>query len=53
MSEPAKSVLLVDDDEVFRERLARAFRGRGFIVAEAADNAAVEAAIARAAAALG
>ena len=27
------SILLVDDDEVFRERLARAFRDRGFEVA--------------------
>lgn len=28
----APSVLLVDDDDVFRERLARAFRERGFVV---------------------
>lgn len=28
----APSVLLVDDDEIFRERLARAFRERGFVV---------------------
>lgn len=34
MSEPnsTPSVMLVDDDEVFRERLARAFRERGFVV---------------------
>jgi two-component system response regulator RegA len=31
------SLLLVDDDEVFRERLARAFRGRGFEVRTAGD----------------
>lgn len=28
----APSLLLVDDDDVFRERLARAFRDRGFVV---------------------
>jgi two-component system response regulator RegA len=28
----APSVLLVDDDAIFRERLARAFRERGFVV---------------------
>ena len=38
MSEPHVSILLVDDDDVFRERLARAFRERGFEVAEAADH---------------
>lgn len=37
MSEPSPSILLVDDDEVFRERLARAFRGRGYAVTEASD----------------
>ncbi|APR85682.1 Dna binding response regulator PrrA (RegA) [Minicystis rosea] len=31
------SVLVVDDDEVYRTRLARAFAGRGFRVMEAAD----------------
>lgn len=30
MSDAALSVLVVDDDELFRTRLARAFRGRGF-----------------------
>jgi two-component system response regulator RegA len=30
-------VLIVDDDEVFRGRLVRAFRGRGWIAFEAAD----------------
>jgi two-component system, response regulator RegA len=32
------AILLVDDDEVFRERLARALRGRGYDVATAADH---------------
>ena len=37
------SFLLVDDDEVFRERLARAFRGRGFEVRTAGSmNEALE-----------
>ncbi len=31
------TILLVDDDEVFCERLARGFRNRGFTVAQAAD----------------
>jgi two-component system, response regulator RegA len=35
-----RGVLVVDDDEVFRERLARAMRSRGFDVATAAHNAA-------------
>jgi two-component system, response regulator RegA len=30
-------ILLVDDEELFRERLARAFRSRGFTVLTAAD----------------
>ena len=33
----AKSVLIVEDDDVLRPRLARAFRERGFEVREAAD----------------
>src|SRR5262245_17920176 len=37
MSDAAASILLVDDDDVFRARLARAFRERGFTVAEASD----------------
>jgi len=37
VTDPARTILLVDDDEVFRERLARAFRSRGFVVTEAAD----------------
>ncbi len=42
------AILLVDDDEVFRERLARALRGRGYEVATAADHdAAIAAAGAR------
>jgi two-component system response regulator RegA len=32
------TILLVDDDEVFRERLARALRDRGYDVATAADH---------------
>ena len=35
--ELARSILIVDDDEVFRRRLARAFRDRGYDVREAAD----------------
>jgi len=43
MSEPplpdiARSVLVVEDDDVFRSRLARAFALRGFDVREAADG---------------
>ena len=34
----AGAILLVDDDEVFRERLARALRGRGYEVATATDH---------------
>ena len=37
MPELARSILLVDDDEVFRHRLARAFRDRGWDVREAGD----------------
>jgi two-component system response regulator RegA len=36
-AELARSLLLVDDDEVFRGRLARAFRDRGWDVREAGD----------------
>jgi two-component system, response regulator RegA len=32
------AILLVDDDEIFRERLARALRGRGYDVETAADH---------------
>lgn len=42
MSRPddlARSLLIADDDDVFRARLARAFRDRGWEVAEAADGA--------------
>jgi two-component system response regulator RegA len=35
----ARSFLVVDDDEVFRERVVRALRTRGFDVREAADVA--------------
>ena len=45
----APDVLLVDDDEVFRPRLARAFRDRGWQVREARDVAAGRAAIVAAA----
>lgn len=34
----ATSILLVDDDDVFRERLARALRDRGLAVMEAGDH---------------
>jgi two-component system response regulator RegA len=34
----ATSILLVDDDDVFRERLARALRVRGLSVVEAGDH---------------
>jgi two-component system response regulator RegA len=38
MHPPEESiVLIIDDDEVFRGRLARAFRGRGWTAVEAAD----------------
>ena len=37
MPELARSILLVDDDEVFRHRLARAFRDRSWDVSEGAD----------------
>jgi two-component system response regulator RegA len=37
--ELARSLLLVDDDDVFRRRLARAFSDRGWEVREAADLA--------------
>jgi two-component system response regulator RegA len=30
-------ILVVDDEEVFRQRLARAFRDRGYVVSEASD----------------
>jgi two-component system response regulator RegA len=35
---PGTPLLLVDDDEVFRERMGRALRDRGFEVATAADH---------------
>lgn len=35
--EPGASILVVDDDDVFRERLARALRTRGFEVTTAAE----------------
>ena len=35
--EQAHSILLVDDEEIFRKRLAQAFSRRGFTVYEAAD----------------
>jgi two-component system response regulator RegA len=40
MPEPSASLLLVDDDEVLRPRLARALRERGYAVRDAADAAA-------------
>ncbi|HEV7734780.1 MAG TPA: response regulator [Candidatus Binatia bacterium] len=39
----ARSILIVDDDEVLRTRLARAFRDRGWEVREAPDAATAEA----------
>jgi len=41
---PGLSILLVDDDDVFRERMARALRDRGFAVITAADRPAALAA---------
>jgi len=41
---PAPSILVVDDDDVFRERLARALRDRGHDVATAGDADAATAA---------
>ena len=38
-AEIARSILIADDDDPFRARLARAFRDRGWEVAEAADGA--------------
>jgi two-component system response regulator RegA len=44
VSPPGAAILLVDDDEVFRERLARALRVRGRVVVTAGDaGAALEA----------
>jgi two-component system response regulator RegA len=37
MQEERASILIVDDDEAFRERLARAMRDRGYDVRSAAD----------------
>ncbi|NLY95298.1 MAG: response regulator transcription factor [Myxococcales bacterium] len=45
MSESNPTILLVDDDETFRKRLARALTERGYVVREAPDG---EAAIASA-----
>lgn len=42
---PVRELLLVDDDDVSRERLARALREREIAVTEAADYAAAEVAI--------
>lgn len=43
--DPPRTLLLVEDDEIFRGRLARAFRDRGLIVTEAGSaEAALEAA---------
>lgn len=42
MPDVPASILLVDDEVVFRERLARAFRDRGFTVGEVGDLRGVE-----------
>ncbi|MEM9192203.1 MAG: response regulator, partial [Myxococcota bacterium] len=39
MTGPAQSLMVVDDDETFRTRLARAFEDRGFEVRTAKDGA--------------
>lgn len=44
--EAAASIMLVDDDEVFRGRLARALRERGLEVVEAGDHAGATAVVA-------
>jgi two-component system response regulator RegA len=41
-----RRLLVVEDDDALRQRLARAFRDRGFTVDEAADEAAARAAVA-------
>lgn len=46
MSSREPRLLLVDDDEVLRSRLARAFRDRGYAVHEAADASGAMAAVA-------
>ncbi len=46
-SPSAHSILLVDDDEIFRERLARAIRTRGWAVTTAGDANAALAALGR------
>lgn len=38
MSDHSRSILIVDDDDAFRERLAVSFRRRGYLVAVAADT---------------
>jgi two-component system response regulator RegA len=44
-AEPARTLLLVEDDETLRRRLARAFRDRGLLVTEAGSaETAIEAA---------
>jgi two-component system response regulator RegA len=45
MPEPVRSLLLVDDDDVLRSRLARALRERGYVVREVADAAAAHRAL--------
>jgi two-component system response regulator RegA len=46
MAESEPAFLVVDDDRVFRERLARALRERGYDVREAEDAAAARSAVA-------
>ncbi|MGH7282899.1 MAG: response regulator transcription factor [Polyangiaceae bacterium] len=44
MTDPARTILVVDDDEVFRTRLTRALRERGYDVRVAADAESAKAA---------
>ena len=46
MSDPERSILIVEDDERLRERLARALRDRGYDCREAGDYDAAMAAVA-------
>jgi two-component system response regulator RegA len=45
VAEPLRSILIVDDDSVYRARLSRAFREAGWDVRDAADAASAVAAV--------